>query len=282
MLKLLKALFFTAGPKYSWKKATLVISLSTSVVLSLAICGYCVRSTAQRFQVRKAAGVVQAIIQTGSQNSALTGLQFCPLPSGFLAEALDISADCPVHLSQFDLEVARDRLLATHIIENVRLKKMKPNLLFVDYTLREPWAYLEDYSNTAIDASGFFFPITPFYSPRYLPRIYLGEHAPPDPWGGQMPNLSLSLSRILATSLQGEDIERIDLSQAQASCAGRREIVLTLRNGAILRLTPKNCVQQLAHYSILKTALLSRDNRRVIIDLRIPEVAYIQRMQDEG
>ncbi len=281
-LSLLKALFFTAGPKYSWKKATLVITLSSTFVMGLALCGYLIQSKARGLQVKLVAGPLQAIVQTGSQSGVTSGMKFSSLPTGFLAEALDLNTDCPVPFCQFDLEMARERLLATHIIENVRLKKMKPNLLFVDYTLREPWVYLEDYTNTVMDASGFFFPIIPFYSPRSLPCIYLGEHAPPDPWGGQMFSEYLSLALKVYAALPCETIERMDLSQGWAPIAGKREIVITIKGGAILRLTPKNCVQQLSYYSILKMSHLYRQDQQMIIDLRIPEVAYIQKISSNG
>ena len=277
-LSLLKALFFTAGPKYSWKKAALIITFSCTLVMSLVLCGYLMRAKARGLQVKTVADALQAIIQTGSQNGVALGMKFSSLPTGFLAEALDLSTDCPIPLCQFDLEMAQERLLSTHIIENIRLKKMKPNLLFVDYTLREPWAYLEDYTNTVIDPKGFFFPIIPFYSPRSLPRIYLGEQAPPNPWGGQMLTEQLSLAQMVYTAFPWETIERMDLSQALASSAGKREIVITIKGGTILRLTPKNCVEQLSYYSILKMSHLTGEDQKMIIDLRIPEVAYIQKI----
>lgn len=281
-MNLFKALFFTAGPKYSWKKATLIVTLSCTLVMGLVLCGYFIRSQVRELQVKMVADALQAIVQTGSQSGGAPhknlGMKFSSLPTGFLAEALDLSTDCPILLCKFDLEMAQERLLSTHIIENVRLKKMKPNLLFVDYTLREPWAYLEDYTNTVIDAKGFFFPLVPFYSPRSLPYIYLGQQAPPDPWGGQMYSEYLSLAQTVYAALHWETIERMDLSQSWASSAGKRELVITIKGGTILRLTPKNCVQQLSYYSILKMSHLNREDQKMIIDLRIPEVAYIQRI----
>ena len=276
-IRLLKALFFTAGPQYSWKKATLIITLSSTLVISLTLCGYLACSKVQGLQVKRVADALQAIVQTGSQSGGPLSRKFSSLPTGFLAEALDLSTDSPIFLSHFDLEMAQERLLSTHIIENVRLKKLKPNLLFVDYILREPWAYLEDYTNTVLDAKGFFFPLIPFYSPRSLPGIYLGELAPPNLWGGQMFREQLSLAQRVSNVLPWDTIERMDLSQAWAPSSGKREIVITLKGGTILRLTPKNCVQQLGYYSILKRSHWNREDQRMIIDLRIPEVAYIQR-----
>jgi len=281
MLGLIRALFYTKEQKYSWEKTTCVISLSITVVLALSLGSLVVYKRIQTFQINQK-GYLQAIVQTGSQSGTLNGIPFASLPTGLLAEVLDLSADCPVYFNQFDLKMARFRLLATHAIENVKLKKTKPNLLFIEYTLREPWAYLEDYTNTGIDTGGVFFPLSPFYSPRHLPGIFLGEASPAyDPWGEQMRDKLLNLAKTL-TRVVKEEIEMIDLSQVYSTSAGRREIVITLKEGIILRLTPKNCVQQLTHYSILKSTLLDREGQKqkMIIDLRIPEVAYLQRMAD--
>ncbi len=282
MFRLLKALFFTAGPKYSWKRAMAVIAGSTSVIFLLAAATILAMTGTQKFQSRKNAGTIQAIVQTGTQSDSHTGLKFAPLSISYLSEVLDLSVDSPIKLSELNLNVAHERLFATHVIEKVRLKKMKPNLLFIDYSLREPWAFLEDYANTALDSSGFCFPFQPFYTPRKLPQIYLGEEAPPNPWGAMMAQEMMALAHQLQEGLIGEEIARIDLSQVHSSSAGKREIVITLAIGTILRLHPKNCVQQLAHYSILKRRLFNEGPQRMIIDLRIPEVAYIQNSKDAG
>lgn len=278
MLSLLKALLFTAGPKYSWKKATLVILFSSTVFLSLIVCVRLIRLGVNALGSTQEAPTVEAIIQIGAQKGAKAGLSYATLPAGYLSEALDLSVDSPARFSQFDVHEGSSRLLASHVVADVKMKKIRPNLLSVDYVLRTPWAFLEDYTNTAIDPEGFFFPFAPFYSPRALPGIYLGEHAPATPWGDQMAAEHLALARSLIDALPGEEIERIDLSHYQAPTTGKREIVLTLKGGVILRVAPKNCVQQLTHYSILKSTLLKKGAPKMIVDLRIPDVAYIQRL----
>jgi len=273
-----KALFFTSGPKYSPRKAFCVILGSCAGVFLLSFGFYFILLTLKHSPIKKEAPIIQAIVQTGSQNTH-SGLMFTPLASAFLAEILDLSVNIPSCLSQFDLMAAHQKLLATHVIENVRMKKMKPNLLFIDYTLREPWVLLEDYTNTAVDRDGFFFPLTPCYSPRTLPNIYLGEHAPSSPWGKRMPEEFLSLAHTLYSALPSENIVRIDFSQAKAMSAGKREIVLLLKGGSLLRVMPKNCVQQLELYSMLKTRSLI--GAQTVVDLRIPEVAYIQKLKSD-
>jgi hypothetical protein len=262
MFKLIKILFFTPGPIYSWKKVALVVCLASLAISGSAAASYFFYRFAKQQQNADAASAIRAIVQTTSQS----GRQCAPLQTAYLAEVLGLSAD---------LHLAKKRLLATCVIKEAVLKKMKPDALFIQYSTRVPYAFLEDYTNTAIDEEGVFFPFTPFYSPRSIPRIYLGKVSATQPWGGKIREEHLMLIQRLFTTLGVEKIERIDLSQMEANSAGRRELVVILKGGSILRLSPKNYVQQLANYSILKRTFLRKADPAVV-DLRIPEVAYIQ------
>ena len=268
--KLIRALIFSAGPKYRWKKVVLVLTLSTLATSGSALLSYSIYRYIHHLQASRESDVIQAIAQTGPKSKQLQ--------TAFLAEVLDLSLDLPTNLGRFDLDDAAERLLGTFVIQNVRLKKVKPHFLWVDYTAREPFALLEDYSNTVMDEQGLFFPLTPFYSPRTLPSIYLGEQAPPSPWGQKIGEAQLKLVHTLTKSLDFNAIERIDISQVTASSSGKQEIVVFLKGGNILRLAPKNCVQQLLHYSILKQTFLNDEAQSFIVDLRIPEVAFLKRL----
>jgi hypothetical protein len=270
MLKLIKILFFLPGPQYSWKKVVLVLILSSITLSGSAVASYLFYSYAKDQQIAYATDTVQAIIQTTPQ----TGVQYAPLQTAYLAEVLALSADCPTKLCQFDLHDAKRRLLATNIIKDVRLKKIKPDILFIHYSIRAPLAYLEDYSNTAIDEEGVIFHYSPFYPPRHLPCLYLGKNDPLCPWGGEIKQEHLMLIEKLFTLLGREKIKRIDISQIDANSAGKRELTIIFKEGSILRLAPKNYVQQLANYSILKNTIL-KESTPTIIDLRISDVAYL-------
>lgn len=269
MLKLLRVLFLQPGPRYTWKKVVLILFLSCCVISGSATVGYIFYRYATHWQMTNEACLIQALVQTTSYHN--------PLQTTYLAEVLELSSDTPQYLSTFDIEEGNVRLLATQIIKKAHLKKIKPNILYVEYSLREPIAFLEDYTNTAIDLQGTFFPFTPFYSPSYLPKIYLGEHAPPDPWGESMKTEHIELVTKILQKIEPSQVERIDLSQIEADSAGKRELVVILKGGSILRLTPKNYIQELTNYSILEQNLLQDKANQYIVDLRIPEVAYLER-----
>src|ERR1700722_3735336 len=255
MFDVKKALFSTSGPKYSWKKVALVLILSSLAAFSFAWMGYALYLYVQRLQRTQAGSLIQAIIQTSEQ--------YTHLQTAYLAEVLDLSADRPVASHHFDLEEAKRKLLASIIIKDVRLKKVKHDLLFIQYSTRIPIALLENYTNTAIDEEGVLFPYSPFYSPRSLPYIYLGS-PPSQPWGEKINKKILLLMQTLFSSLGTEKIKRIDLSFADSGSSGRRELVILLKCGTILRLTPKNCVQQLSNYTTLQKTLLKDEHAKII------------------
>lgn len=264
--------FFGApGPKYSLKKVILIVALSCLMISGSASIGYLIYRYTKQQTKRSASSLLQAIVHTTSQ----TGYERIHLEANFFAEILDLSADKPTYLGQFDIEKAKHKLLATHVIQNAHLKKMQPDILFIQYIARIPYVFLGDISNTAMDAAGHLFPVMPFYSPRQLPQLYLGLSEKEQTWGNVIEKEQLQRVQTLIDLLGIENIEYLDLSQAASLAAGRREIVVKFKGGCLLRLTPKNYVQQLANYSILKTTLL-KQKRASIVDLRIPEVAYIQ------
>ena len=272
MLRFLKVLLFNTGPKYDWKKVTLWVTLSCFSISGSATACYLFYRYTQHAQVAYASCEIRAIVQTSPQ----TRLKYTSLQTAYLAEILGLSVDHPIKLGEFDLDIAKKRLLATHAILDVRLKKMKPDVLFIQYSMRAPFAFLEDYTNTALDEEGTLFPYAPFYPPRHLPRIYLGEKRPLDPWGTTIEKNLFDLAQNLMTTLGYENIERVDLSRAEADSSGQREIIILLKEGALIRLSPKNYGQQLLNYSILKRNF-TNEVQGTIIDLRIPEVAYIQK-----
>lgn len=254
------------GPKYSWKKVVLLL-ISSSILVSGApfLVSFFYIYT-KRLHATDKACVVQAIVQTGPKYNAL--------PTAYLAEILELSKDRPINLNQFSTEKAYVKLLACPLIKQVRLKKIKPNTLLIDYTVREPLAYLEDFENTVLDEEGVLFPDAPFFSPRFLPNLSLGNRAPQNPWGKTISLELLLHAKYIMQRLPYYAVKRIDLSQVNAPMLGRREIVIFLEDGKILRLNPKNYQEQLANYSILEKTYL---NGPCIIDLRVPEVAYVQK-----
>jgi hypothetical protein len=110
--------------------------------------------------------LVRSIVQTGPQKEALK--------TEYLAEILGICADYPRCLSSYNLEQLRQKLLSSPLISQASVSAIKPNILYIDYTSRQPLAFLADFDNVAIDKQGYPFPFAPFFSPKILPLIYLG------------------------------------------------------------------------------------------------------------
>lgn len=248
----------SSGPRYSWKKVVLIVCVSSTCVSGVWSGLY----TYNAYRNSHATSVIEAVVHTGRQ-----------LPTTYLAEVLELSRDHPTQLHTFDLKAAKQRLLATHVLEDVALKKIKPDKLFIDYTLRTPIAYLADYTNTALGQHGALFPAQPVYTPRTLPKVYLGGLAPPQPWGAALADEQMRTVQTILEAFGPQKLQQIDLSQSRDPSAGARQIVLTLEEGRLLRLNPKNVSTQLAHYFMLEANMPESVS---VIDLRTPELAFIQ------
>jgi hypothetical protein len=208
------------------------------------------------------------IVQTGPQREALK--------TTYLAELMRISADRPVTRASFDPIAAQKRLVSCPIIKDAKVKITAPDTVYVDYTVRQPIALLYDFDNIALDEEGYPFPVSPFFSPKRLPEIYLGIRN--FYWGRPLKErhaeLALTILQLLSRlSLQ---VKRLDVSKAFEPSLGRREVVLILDEQGFtkaLRLTPKNFAQELGNYLELRSKLPATAQ---IIDLRIPQLAFIQ------
>lgn len=227
---------------------------------------------------------IRSMIQTGPQKEALK--------TEYLAELLGLSSDRPVSAKTFNLRSAEERLLHSPLISQGSVKLIPPNTLYVDYTVRQPIAWLEDYENVVVDREGYPFPFNPFFSPKNLPSIYLGLDSfgtsPADPdkpfaqWGislsGKYFSLALNILNIVtAPEVEGQFcVKRIDVSNAYAESYGTREIVLMTEDfivqrevgkdvqfcfPRILRLSTKNYPRELGRYLKLRQQLLEKEKK---------------------
>lgn len=208
------------------------------------------------------------IVQTGPQKQALS--------TDYLAELLHVSANKPIHYGEFNVELAERRLRASPVIQEVKVDLIEPSTIYVDYTVRQPIAWLYDFENTAIDENGYPFPVTPFLTPKNLPEIYLNidQITWNKPIQGKAIELSLTILKLLSEARIPP--RRLDLSHAFADSLGRREIVLITEEGGysrILRLSLKNYAQELGNYQTLRSRLPPVAQ---VIDLRIPQLAFIE------
>ncbi|MBF8263164.1 MAG: Uncharacterized protein HW387_829 [Parachlamydiales bacterium] len=300
--------------QWTYRQAWVCLVGSTLATLSLSLSGYLLCSKWKQHRLSDERSRVVAIVQTGPEREALK--------TAVLASILGLSADCPVSLYAIDETRAEKILLACPLISEAKVKRAPPGTLYIDYTVRKPIAYLADYQNTGLDREGYVFPIAPFYSPKNLPEIYLGLPpfgAPADgqgrsggEWQKSLQNKHLQLAFEILHVLddapwrEGMRLKRIDVSNAFASSAGLREIVLftedelTFRENdreivcqfpKILRLPLKEYTQQLGNFLSLRRTMLDDYQRQAmqahytsslvqfaprIIDLRIPQIAYVQ------
>lgn len=230
---------------------------------------------------KKAVPIITSLIQTGPQKE--------PLRSEYLAELMSLSKDLPQPASKFDLQKARQALLSSPLIKAADLKVIEPSTLYVDYTVRQPVAWIYDYENIGVDKEGFLIPMYPFFPPKNLPEIYLGlsEFAieplkrlwPKADWNAplQGPVIDLAFDVMERLKLYGRDlfrVKRIDVSRAFDSNLGKREIVAVIENeseGSLsesiqcihyLRLSSDRYPQELGNYLELRAQLLSADSIR--------------------
>ncbi|MFN0065739.1 MAG: cell division protein FtsQ/DivIB [Chlamydiales bacterium] len=187
------------------------------------------------------------------------------LPTYAIAELLGLSVDQPISFRHFPLKEAKNRLLDNGIFDEVHLKKIRPNILFVKYSLKKPIALVGDTTNLAVDQEGSLFPFSPFYSAEKLPTVFFGRKIP-----------SAVQIEIFTKLIQKPQVERLDLSRVDVPSLGRRGVIVTTIEKQLLRLTPKEYEKEWTHFEAMKKALPKNSLISTIIDLRIPNVAYVE------
>lgn len=247
---------------------------------------------------------IVAIIQTTQQNEGLNTV--------YLEELLELSSDRPVNLYQFSTKEGEKKLLESPLIKAAKIRKIKPGMLHIDYEPRQPIAFINDYSNAAIDSKKKIFPFKPFFTPKRLPEIYLGldENQKKEfSWGITLQDERLELAfNLLETASKSccndtASLTAIDVSKAFALSCGQRQIILTFEErlpkviqghpvtylySHILRLAPETYQQQLANYLVLRDYLRKNEKlpsdapkgttvrgQTFIIDLRLSELAFV-------
>ncbi|NGX60569.1 MAG: hypothetical protein K940chlam9_00030 [Chlamydiae bacterium] len=257
------------GPNYSFAKVVLILFLSAGCLVSLF---FGLQAYLHYLKVQSESHPIRGIVQAATDSPSI--------PTEFFAEVLDLSVDEPTYLNRFSIKEGIEKILGTHLIRQAILQKIPPDLLYLEYEMREPVAYLGDYSHTAIDEQGLLFPTIPLNSTKKLPRVFLGKHVSEEPWGTAMRGEEVKILRDLRASCKEEELASIDLSKLEAQTFGKREILLVFTRGNTLRLTPKNYLKEIDCYGKLK-ALLQEKEGSWIVDLRIPHMAFLQETDDE-
>jgi hypothetical protein len=288
------------------------LSFRTAFLWILLITGFFTGSTAvglfyyrhvKKLRYQQPQYNIVALIQTTPDKELLKTI--------YLAELLNLSADQPTNLFRFIAKEAQRKLKRCPLMTEVKVKKILPGTVYVDYKLRKPSAYLLDYTNTVLDQEAVAFPFKPFFTPKKLPEIYLGMMEETITWGQPIQGIKSKLALYLIDLITencctaNTHLTRVDVSHALADSCGQRQIVVIMedhveRMGAsgqvstviipqVLRLSLDNYRQELAHYLTLHPHLLERSLKKLgettdamvrttpaIIDLRIPQLAFIK------
>jgi hypothetical protein len=276
--------------KLPLNKALFWILLSTLFVTGTAGLGLLYFQYIKEMHAQDDTYRIVAIVQTTPEPEALKTV--------YLAELLDLSIDQPSNLYRFNTKEARRKLLASPLIKEAHVKKIRPGTVYVDYLVRRPIAFLTDYTNTVMDNEGVLFPYKPFFTPKKLPEVYLGiqhpiEQTQLDLWGravhGKQMELALSLLQFFNTEYCSETccLRRIDVSKAYAPSCGQRQIVVVLEDQLtkesndhsitvlcphILRLNTDTYLQGVANYALLQDHLRQQKDPELQIEGPLPDI----------
>jgi hypothetical protein len=222
---------------------------------------YCLERKSPKFYLCK-------IVQTGLQKEALK--------TAYLGELMEISADKPTLFDDFDPIAAQKKLVASLVIEDAFVRRIAPDTVYVDYTVRLPIAYCADFENIVFDSSGACFPLLPFFAPKTLPEVFFGIQE--FTWKETLPKektlLALQLLQIFETSFV--DVKKIDVSRVFKRNLAKKEIIAVVNERGvtkILRLSTKNFEKEIQNYLELRKNLVDAAQ---VIDLRIPDLGFIQ------
>lgn len=203
------------------------------------------------------------------------------LDTEFFAEVLGLSRDRPTNLYAFNVKEGERRLNRHPVIKRARVQALPPESLHIDYEVRVPVAYLGDFMNVAVDDEKVMIPFLPFFTPKRLPKLYLGLDESVV-WGERLTDSRLKLGHAILEAFRkrGIVVKSLDLSRLEAASYGGREIVATLEEAnhpgriqQVLRLNHLHPFDSIEAYMIYRER--HEDISSEIIDLRIKDLAFI-------
>lgn len=269
-----------------FSQAILWIVLSTMIVSGSAFTGWFYFLHVKEKRESNSQYTIVALVQNCSSTDALKSV--------YLSELLGLSLDIPTNLYQFDIEKGKEKLLSSPVIQEAKLKKISPSALYVEYTMRQPMAYLGEFTHAAIDQQGVIFPVFPFYTPKKLPILILGLYDKSVTWGTNVSTLLTTqkafdlLKQCQSLFSSTAEIKTIDVSKMDADSVGHREIVIKMeiknelpKNEFFLRLNAQNPKNGLLNFLSLQESARNDSELNTIlseaqvIDLRLIDLAYI-------
>ena len=272
--------------KIPLRRALIYIALITCLISGTFGMGILYYFHLKQLRKHDEAYHVVAIVQTGPHKETLRTV--------YLAELLGLSIDQPTNLYQLNLKNAKQKLLASPLIKSAEITKLKPGTLVVEYLPRVPVAFLGDFTNTALDEEGYLIPFKPFFSPKKLPEVFLGNIGDEIIWGkpieGKRGELAMKLFMFFSALCKDESLilKTIDVTKAETLSFGQREIILEFEDSGntwILRCSLENYEREANRYIALRDYLRSLENFPGdknpfvrVIDLRIPQLAFIKNL----
>lgn len=225
-------------------------------------------------------------IQQGSLNGH-------PLKTDYLMDLLDLPFNKHANLYRFNLKEAQKKLTSSPLIKEGVIQKRFPGTLSIAYKTREPIAYLKDYPNTVIDASGYVFPFHPFYTPKFLPTIHLGIEKKQDILGHCLKEEECSRTALTILKAfevlhqKGLFLTGIDVSKKDPIFYGQKEILLVVEEKHSsqgiplvlkIRLSTQNISEKILQLHKIYLWLLENRvdrSKEIVIDMRLTDMAFI-------
>ncbi len=262
--------------KIPLKKAIGYVLLSVFIIWGSLFLTWLVHKSVLDSRKQDPRYTVAALVQSCPQYETLENWQLC--------ELLELSRDKAPNLYDFDPKVAASKLLSYPVISKATVRRLPPSIIHVDYTLKEPYVFLSDFSNIALDKERTAFPLKPFYTPKKLPELYLGVESISYNTTLETPEAHIAF-RVLAfleTALPNTfRILRIDSSKACAKTFGSQEIVVVLEDSGktrYFRLSPRLYEVAINDYLAHKATLdqINPASLTQILDLRSPNIALVK------
>lgn len=184
------------------------------------------------------------------------------LRPAILAEWLDLSVDKPLNLYAIDLNKA-SKLLKKHLlVKKVKVFRDPPSTLVIESEIRKPVAFVGERSNIAIDKEGNVFPFSPFFTPKKLPKLFIGKRE-------NFPAAQKVLSWLIEKG-RLEQVEFIDVRKAEADSLGEREVIMSFQGRLLVRLNPDSLEKGLQRFFKLNRI------KAGLLDLRIDGLGFLK------
>lgn len=197
---------------------------------------------------------------------------FYAMPQDVLQSLLNLSLEEKADLSTVKLQPLEQRLLVCPALELVRMRKLAPNTLVVDYVLKEPLFRLGGYDNLAIDRKGSTFPVEPYFPSLILPKLLVPENSLSF-IASHFEIFLLCLTIHDALHDMGLPLIEMDVRQSMALGLFRREVRLCCGKGEVMVRLPV----EKTSLALKRLALLWKQYPNYVgtIDLRFPGVGYL-------